>query len=56
MHHELPFSGPPTGVNESEKLEGLWLPLPSLLSVLRGVPPKFQQARLVRVQRQAKSA
>src|SRR6266496_465611 len=45
---------PPTAVDHTEKLESLRLPLPALLPVLSGVPPKLQQARLVRVQRQAK--
>src|SRR6266567_4498260 len=49
MHHELSLPGPPTAVDETEELERLWFPLSSLLSVLSGVPPKFQQARLVRV-------
>ena len=53
MHHELSLSGPPTAVDEPKKMEGLRLLLPSLLSVLSGVSPKFQQARLVWVQRQA---
>src|SRR6266705_154488 len=53
MHHEPSLFGPPATVDETKKLEGLRLPLPSLLSVLSGVSPKFQQARLVRVQRQA---
>jgi hypothetical protein len=53
MHHELSLSGPPTAVNQPKKLESLRFPLPSLLPVLSGVPPKLHQARLVRVQRQA---
>src|SRR5258707_3755634 len=54
MHHELSFPSSPTAVDEAQELEGFRLSLPSLLSVLSGVPPKLQQARLVRVQRQAK--
>src|SRR5437660_461699 len=53
MHQKLSFSGPPTTVDKTKKLEGLWLPLPALLPVLCGVPPKLQQSRLVRVQPQA---
>jgi len=56
MHHELSLPGSPATVDETQELEGLRLPLPSLLPVLSGVPPKFQQARLVRVQRQAELA
>ncbi len=54
MHPELSLPGPPTAVDQPKKLESLRFSLPALLPVLRGVPPKFQQARLVRVQRQAK--
>jgi len=53
MHHELSLSGPSTAVDETEELESLWFPLPTLQPVLSGVPPKLQQARLGRVQRQA---
>src|SRR6266851_9974105 len=54
MHHELPFPRSPTAVDEAQELESFRLSLPALLSVLSGIPSKFQQARLVRVQRQAK--
>src|SRR6266566_6195538 len=54
MHPELSLPGPPTAVDHTKKLESLRFPLPSLLPVLSGIPPKLQQARLVRVQRQAK--
>src|SRR5438128_8491512 len=53
-HREFPFPGPSTTVDQAQKLEALRLLLPALPSVLRGVPPKFQQARFVRVQRQTK--
>ncbi len=53
MHQELSRPGPPTAVAEPKELEGLRFPLSSLLSVLGGISPKLQQARLVRVQRQA---
>src|SRR5712691_5298614 len=53
LHPELSLPGPPTAVDQPKELECLRFPLSSLLSVLGGVSPKFQQARLVRVQHQA---
>src|SRR3984893_4315927 len=54
--HREPASspGPPTAVHKHQKLEGLRLPLPTPPPILCGVPPKLQQARLVRVQLQPK--
>ena len=49
MHPELSASAPSATVDEPEKLESLRFLVPTLLSVLCGVPPEFQQARLVRV-------
>src|ERR1700687_6022909 len=40
---------PSTPVHKPQELEGLRLPLPTSTPVLRGMPPKLQQARLVRV-------
>src|SRR5919109_26120 len=53
MHDEPSCSGASTHVDEAQKLEGLRLPLASLLPVLGSKAPKLQQARLVRVQQQA---
>src|ERR671937_1017632 len=53
MHHEPSLARPPTRVDEPQELEGLWLSFSALLSVLGGESPEFQQARFVRVQRQA---
>jgi hypothetical protein len=53
MHHEAARAGVLTGVIKPEELEGLRFAFPAHLSVLGGEPPKLQQARLVRVQRQA---
>ena len=41
-------------MDETQELEGFRLPLTAPSPVLRGVPPKLQQTRFVRVQRQAK--
>jgi hypothetical protein len=54
MHPELFFPSPSTTVDEAKELESLRFSFPPLLPVLGGVPSQFQQARLVRVQRQAK--
>ena len=43
----------PTDVGESQEREGLRLAFPTLLSVLGGEPPEFDQSRLVGVQGQA---
>src|SRR5215813_3280979 len=40
----------PTHVSETQKVEGLRLPLATLLPALGGVAPKLDQARLLRVQ------
>src|SRR5947207_984562 len=53
MHHKPARPRSPTGVDESQKLEGFWLLVASPLTIVCGVPPKLQQASLVRVQRQA---
>jgi hypothetical protein len=43
-------------VNEPEELKCFRLSLPSPLASFGGIPPKLQQASLVRVQRQAELA
>ena len=44
MHHELSFPGPSATMDETEELEGLRFPLPSLLSILGGVSPDERYA------------
>jgi hypothetical protein len=43
-------------VGEAQELEGFRFPLPASLASFGGIPPELQQARVVRVQRQAESA
>src|ERR1700694_3556542 len=54
LHREPSSPSSSTHVHKPQKLEGLWFLLAPLLAVTCGVPPKLQQARFVRVQRQAK--
>src|ERR1051325_8526937 len=50
VHREIPLlATSSTDMGETEKVERLRLPFPSLLPALGGIAPKFDQARLFRV-------
>jgi len=53
VHHEITRRVIlPTNVSETQKVEGFRLPCPTLPPPFRGIAPKFQQARLLRMQLQ----
>src|SRR5271165_6842714 len=53
VHHEVPRRVIlPTDVSETQKVEGFRLPFPTLAPPFSGITPKFNQARLLRMQLQ----
>jgi hypothetical protein len=48
-----PLPAPPTDVGETQKVEGLRLPCPTLVPALGGISPEFDQTSFLRVQFQS---
>src|ERR1019366_7831076 len=50
VYREVPLPpAPPTNVGETQKVEGLRLPFPTLLPALGGISPEFDQTSFIRV-------
>src|ERR1019366_7225182 len=57
VYREVPLlPAPPTNVGETQKVEGLRLPFPTLLPALGGISPEFGQTDFIRVPPQSQFA